>query len=160
MRNRITVYFVLLGFAVPFFLILWRLIHSSFGAVVTGIRQNERRLAAMGIAPYRYKLLAFVLSGMGAGLAGALEANLLRFASPDMMHWVKSGDLIIIIILGGVGTFYGPIIGAAAFLLLEFYLAGMTEHWQLVLGLILLVVVLGTKGGISALLDRFKVQRT
>lgn len=160
MRNRMTLYFVLLGFAVPFFLILWRLIHSSFGAVVTGIRQNERRLAAMGIAPYRYKLLAFVLSGMGAGLAGALEANLLRFASPDMMHWVKSGDLIIIIILGGVGTFYGPIIGAAAFLLLEFYLAGMTEHWQLVLGLILLVVVLGTKGGISALLDRFKVQRT
>lgn len=158
MRDRMTVYFVILGFAVPFFFLLWRLIHSSFGVVVSGIRQNERRLASMGIAPYRYKLLAFVLSGMGAGLAGALEANLLRFASPDMMHWIKSGDLIIIIILGGVGTFYGPILGAAAFLLLEYYLAGMTEHWQLILGLILLVVVLGTKGGIAAVLDKLKGQ--
>jgi branched-chain amino acid transport system permease protein len=152
MRDRMTLYFVILGVSIPFFLVLWRLIHSSFGAVLTGIRQNERRMTAMGLAPYRYKLLAFVLSGMGVGLAGALEANLLRFASPDMMHWVKSGDLIIIIILGGVGTFYGPILGAAAFLLLEYYLAGWTEHWQLFLGLLLLVVVLGTRGGIAALL--------
>ncbi|MDX2485123.1 MAG: branched-chain amino acid ABC transporter permease [Pseudodonghicola sp.] len=156
MRDRVTLYFVILGFAIPFFFVLWRMIHSSFGAVLTGIKQNERRLAAMGIAPYRYKLMAFVLSGMGVGLAGALEANLLRFTSPDTMHWLKSGDLIIIIILGGVGTFYGPILGAAVFLLLEYYLAGLTEHWQLILGLILLVVVLGTHGGIVALLGKFK----
>ena len=77
-----------------------------------------------------------------------------------MMHWIKSGDLIIMIILGGVGTFFGPIIGAAAFMLLEFYLAGWTEHWPLILGAILLVVVLGTKGGIGGLISRLTGGRT
>ncbi|WP_109466281.1 branched-chain amino acid ABC transporter permease [Albibacillus kandeliae] len=160
MRNRMTLYFVTLVIAVLFFLVLWRIVHSSFGGILAGLRQNERRMSAMGIPAYRYKLVAFVLSGMGVGLAGALEANLLRFASPDMMHWIKSGDLIIMIILGGVGTFFGPIIGAAAFMLLEFYLAGWTEHWPLILGAILLVVVLGTKGGIGGLISRLTGGRT
>jgi branched-chain amino acid transport system permease protein len=81
-------------------------------------------------------------------------ANFLRFASPDMMHWTKSGELMIMVILGGVGSFLGPIFGAAAFLILETFLAGWTEHWALALGAILLVVVLGTKGGINGLLAR------
>lgn len=154
MRDKVTLYYVILGFAALFFVALWRVVNSSFGAVLKGIRQNERRMAALGFAPYRYKLYAFILSGMGAGFAGALMANFLRFASPDMMHWTKSGELMIMVILGGVGSFLGPIFGAAAFLILETFLAGWTEHWPLALGAILLVVVLGTKGGINGLLAR------
>ncbi|SEN14811.1 amino acid/amide ABC transporter membrane protein 2, HAAT family [Pseudorhodobacter antarcticus] len=154
MRDKAVLYFVILGIAVVFFAGLWRVVNSSFGAVLQGIRQNERRMAALGFAPYRYKLYAFVLAGMGVGLAGALMANFLRFASPDMMHWTKSGEFMIMVILGGVGSFFGPVFGAAAFLVLETYLAGWTEHWQLALGVILLVVVLGTKGGIAGLLAR------
>lgn len=150
MRDRMTLYYVILGFWAAFMMALWRVIHSSFGTVLQGIRQNERRMASLGFAPYRYKLYAFILSGMGAGLAGALMANFLRFASPDMLHWSKSGALMMMVILGGVGTFLGPIFGTAAYLVLETWLAAKTEYWQLYLGLILLAVVLGTKGGINA----------
>ncbi len=156
MRDKTTVYYVILVVAVLYFAWMWRVVNSSFGQVLKGIRQNERRMEAMGIATYRYKLYAFVLAGMGAGLAGALMANFLRFTSPDMMHWTKSGEMIIMVILGGLGTFFGPILGAAAFLILEFYLADWTEHWQLALGLILLVVVLFTKGGIMGVIARLK----
>lgn len=156
MRDKTTVYYVILVVAVLYFAWMWRVVNSSFGQVLKGIRQNERRMEAMGVATYRYKLYAFVLAGMGAGLAGALMANFLRFTSPDMMHWTKSGEMIIMVILGGLGTFFGPILGAAAFLILEFYLADWTEHWQLALGLILLVVVLFTKGGIMGVIARLK----
>ena len=154
MRDKATLYYVILGFALVFFVLLWRVVNSSFGAVLQGMRQNERRMATLGIAPYRTKLFAFILAGMGAGLAGALMANFLRFASPDMMHWTKSGEFMIMVILGGVGSFFGPVFGAAAFMILENYLAGWTEHWPLAMGLILLVVVLWTKGGIAGLLSK------
>lgn len=152
LRDRMTMYYVALGFATGFFWLLWRVIHSSFGAVIRGIRQNERRMAALGFATYRYKLFAFVLSGMGSGLAGALMANYLRFASPDMLAWQKSGEFIIMVVLGGMGSFVGPILGTAVFLTAENYLAAWSEHWKLGLGLVLLVVVLGTRGGIMAAL--------
>ncbi|MFN3642801.1 MAG: branched-chain amino acid ABC transporter permease [Gemmobacter sp.] len=154
LRDRATMYYTALGFAALFFALLWRIVHSSFGAVIQGIRQNERRMAALGFAPYRYKLAAFVLSGMGCGLAGALMANVLRFTSPDLMHWTKSGELIIMVILGGLGTFFGPILGAAAFLILETTLSGWSEHWPLALGAILLVIVLFTRGGVAGLIAR------
>ncbi len=154
MRDRATFYYVVLAITVLFFFGLRRLTQSSFGAVISGIRQNERRMAALGIPAYRYKLYAFVLSGMGAGLAGALMANFLRFASPDMMHWTKSGELMIMVILGGVGTLFGPFLGAGAFLVLETFLAQWSEHWPLALGLILLLLVLGTRGGLQALIAR------
>lgn len=159
MRDKTTLYFVILGICGVFFALLWRVVNSSFGAVVKGIRQNERRMAALGFSPYRYKLYAFILAGMGAGLAGALMANFLRFASPDMMHWTKSGEFMIMVILGGVGSFFGPIFGAAAFLILESFLAGWSEHWPLAMGAILLVVVLGSKGGISGLLAKLGVRK-
>lgn len=156
MRDKATLYWVVLAITVAFFLGLRRLIGSSFGGIIAGLRQNERRMAALGIAAYRYRLYAFTLSGMGAGLAGALMANFLRFASPDMMHWTKSGELMIMVILGGVGTLFGPFLGAGVFLVLETFLSAWTEHWPLALGLILLVVVLGTRGGLAALLARIR----
>ncbi|QDL94029.1 branched-chain amino acid ABC transporter permease (plasmid) [Paroceanicella profunda] len=152
MRDKEVVYYVCLGIAALFFAGLARLIRSPFGNVINGLRQNERRMVALGVAPYRYRLVAFVLSGVGAGLAGALMANFLRFVSPDMMHWTKSGELLIMVILGGVGTLFGPLIGAAAYLVLETLLASWTEYWQLGLGLVLLFVVMRARGGVRALI--------
>jgi branched-chain amino acid transport system permease protein len=154
MRDKATLYWVVLAVTFGFFLALRRIVNSSFGAILAGIRQNERRMAALGISVFRYKLYAFVLSGMGAGLAGALMANAMRFASPDMMHWMKSGELMVMVILGGVGTLLGPFFGAATLLVLESSLSAWTEHWQLALGVILLVIVLGTKGGLVGLLAK------
>lgn len=156
LRDKTAVYFVILAVAVLYFLWLNRVIGSSFGTMLAGIRQNEKRMMSLGIEPFRYKLFAFVLSGMGAGLAGALMAVFMRFVSPDTLAWTKSGELMIMIILGGVGTFVGPIFGAAAFIILQTYLASWTEHWQLVLGILLLVVVLGTKGGINGVFAHFR----
>jgi branched-chain amino acid transport system permease protein len=150
MKNKATLYWVVLCFAASYYLFLRRLVQSSFGQIIAGIRQNERRMAAMGISTYRYKLVAFTLSGMGAGLAGALMVNFLRFASPDMMHWSKSGELMIMVILGGVGTLAGPFIGAGVLFTLETTLARYTEHWMLPVGILLLVVVLTSKGGLMA----------
>ena len=102
-----------------YFAIFWRLVRSTFGLVLGGIRQNERRLAAIGISTYQYKLMAFVIAGMGAGLAGALMANFSKFVSPDMLHWSRSGELMIMVILGGGGTLFGPALGAALLVGLE-----------------------------------------
>lgn len=154
MRDKQTVYYVCLAIAVLFFALLTRLVNSRFGYVLTGLRQSEQRMAAIGLHAYRYKLVAFVISGMGAGLAGALMANFMRFASPDMLHWTKSGELMVMVILGGVGTVFGPLIGAGTFIVLETLLASWTENWQLGLGFILLFVVLYTQGGVQALLQR------
>jgi branched-chain amino acid transport system permease protein len=159
-RDDTTFYFICLVIASLVFLLLWRIVGSRFGMVLAGIRQNERRMAAIGIAPYRYKLAAFVISGMGAGLAGALMANYLRFVSPDMLHWTKSGELMIMIILGGVGTLLGPLLGSAALVILETVLTSWTEHWQLVLGSILLLIVLFAHGGLNGLLTRLGLGRS
>lgn len=151
MRDKQTVYYVCLAITVLFFAVLWRIVNSRFGNVIVGLRQSEKRMAAIGLPAYRYKLMAFVISGMGCGLAGALMANFLRYASPDMIHWTKSGELMVMVILGGVGTLFGPLLGAAVFIVLESILASWTENWQLGLGLILLFVVLFTNGGVQAL---------
>lgn len=156
LRDKTVMYYVILVTMVLFFGLLWRIVHSSYGAVLSGLRQSERRMTAMGIEAYRAKLFGFVLAGMGAGLAGGLLAIFMRFASPDALHWTKSGELMIMVILGGVGTFFGPIWGAAAFLILQTYLAAWTEHWQLALGIILLLIVLGTKGGITGAVTALK----
>ena len=129
-----------------------RLVESRFGRVLQVIRQNPRRMAAMGLPTYPYKLAAFTIAGAGAGLAGALHANLLRFVSPDMLHWTMSGDFMIMVVLGGAGTLFGPVIGAAVMVLLQSWLAQWTEHWMIVMGPILVLVVLFARRGILGLL--------
>ncbi len=154
MRDDRTFFYVVLGFAVTFFAIYATVIRSRFGLLLGAIRQNESRVAAVGIAPYRYKLAAFVISGMGAGLAGALLANYQRFVSPDMLHWTKSGELMMMVILGGAGTLFGPLFGAAALISLETYLTQWTERWMLILGPVLILIVLFMRGGIAGLIDQ------
>ena len=155
-RNDTTFYFICLTIAAIFFFVMSRIVRSRFGMILGGLRQNERRMAAIGVASYGYRLTAFIISGAGAGLAGALMANYMRFVSPDMLHWTKSGELMIMVILGGVGSLFGPLFGALALILLETAFTGWTENWQLALGLILLAVVLFTRGGLSGL---FKILR-
>lgn len=147
----------------PFFLICFsllavallvfsRLRDSRFGAALEAARQNPERLSAVGIAPNRIRLVALVISAMVTALAGALFADLNRFVSPSMLSWQMSGELIVLIILGGVGRLAGPLAGAALYVLFEYALGDITEHWQLFLGLILLAVVLFARGGVIGLL--------
>ncbi|WEX07488.1 branched-chain amino acid ABC transporter permease [Chelativorans sp. AA-79] len=146
----------------PFFLIcygvliaalaLFRAMQGSrFGAALQAARQNPVRLAAVGIAPFRIRLTAFVVSAMITSVAGALFADLSRFASPSMLSWHMSGELIVLVILGGTGRLFGPVAGAALYVLFEYALGGITERWQLFLGLILLGVVLFARGGLMGL---------
>ncbi|HEX2147452.1 MAG TPA: branched-chain amino acid ABC transporter permease [Pseudorhizobium sp.] len=125
---------------------------SRFGSALQAARQNEVRVATVGIAPYRIRLTAFAISAAMTGLAGALFADLNRFVSPSMLSWHMSGELIVLIILGGTGRLFGPLAGAALFVILEYVLGGLTERWQFFLGLILLGTVLFARGGLLGLL--------
>lgn len=130
---------------------LWlghRLVDSRFGMVLRGIRQNERRMLALGFDTYRYKLAAFAIAGAVAGLAGALLANHTLYVSPQTLHWTTSGELIVMVVLGGMGSLIGPVLGAAGLLFAEETLSAQTEHWQIVLGPLLLLVVLFARGGL------------
>lgn len=129
-----------------------RLQRAPFGLALNALRQSEARVATMGLNPMRIKLLAFVLSGAITGLAGALFADLNRFVSPAMFSWQFSGELIVLIIIGGVGRLMGPVIGACVFVALEHFLGGLTDFWHVYLGLILLGIVLFGRGGLLGLL--------
>ncbi|ARQ02386.1 branched-chain amino acid ABC transporter permease [Pseudorhodoplanes sinuspersici] len=159
MADDTTFYYVTIGIAVLYFIVFAKLVRSQFGIVLGGIRQNERRMAAIGISTYQYKLVAFVIAGMGAGLAGALMANYSKFVSPDMLHWTKSGDLMIMIIIGGTGTLLGPVLGAAALIGLETYLTSWTEHWKFFLGPILILIVLFSSGGLTSVFSGWSRKR-
>lgn len=136
-----------------------RLVRSRFGVVISASRSNDRRMNAIGFPTYRYRLAAFVIAGAVCGLAGALLANHSDFISPAVMHWTRSGDLIIMVVLGGMGTLFGPLYGTVAFLLLEELMSShlpkpLNESWQIIFGPMLILVVLFAKGGIDSLLAR------
>lgn len=143
-----TFYYVCLALLLLFLWLGRRLIASRFGMVIAGVRENERRMTALGFPVYRYKLACFTIAGAVAGLAGALIANQTEFVSPSLMEWTKSGEIMVMAIMGGMGTLIGPIFGAAAFLLLEELLSGWTEHWKILLGPLLILIVLFAKQGI------------
>jgi branched-chain amino acid transport system permease protein len=136
--------------------IVWRLVNSRFGLVIQGARSNETRMRAIGFPTYRYRLVCFVIAGTMCGLAGALVANHTDFVSPAMMYWTRSGDLIVMVVLGGMGSLFGPLFGAVALLVLEEVLSGVTEYWQIILGPLLLLVVLFARGGIDGLLGKVR----
>ena len=154
LSNKVQFYYiclVLLGGAIY---LVWRLINSRFGMALQGARSNDTRMRAIGFPTYRYKLTGFVIAGTLCGLAGALLANHTDFVSPAMMYWTRSGDLIIMVVLGGMGSTFGPLFGAVALLVLEEVLSGITEYWQIILGPLLLLVVLFARGGIDGLLGK------
>lgn len=140
---------VMLGIAMVFSAVL---IRSRFGLALQGARQNPQRMTAVGIAPFRIRLVAFVISAMITALAGALYADLNRFVSPTMLSWHMSGEIMVFVILGGVGRLFGPLAGAALYIILEHLLGGVWEFWQLPLGVLLLIVVLFARGGLVGVL--------
>jgi branched-chain amino acid transport system permease protein len=146
--NPVILYYFVFACLVGCLFFLSRLVDSRFGMVLRGAKLNERRISAIGVAVFRYRLVAFVISGTICGIAGFLLANQNLFVSPAIMHWTRSSELMIIVILGGMGTLFGSLFGAAALLLLEAGLSRFTEHWQLPLGVVLLLVVLYAKRGI------------
>jgi branched-chain amino acid transport system permease protein len=156
-RNEITWYYVVLALLAAVLYLLHRVVRSRFGRVIEAIRENETRAAAIGYPVYGYKLACFVLSGAIAGLAGALIANQSSYVGPGLLHWVQSGTLMIMVILGGVGRFWGGPIGALVLLSLEELISGSSLlgayalHWQLPVGVILLAIVLFAPQGIAGL---------
>ena len=135
-------------------LLFGRLAQARFGRTLQAIRENETRREALGYPVFRDRLAAFALGGAVAGLAGALLANLTGLASPNLLQWTQSGTLLVMVIIGGVGSLYGGVVGAAVLLGLEEVLVGFTEHWHIVLGLLLLAIVLFAPRGVAALFGR------
>lgn len=130
----------------------WRLVRSRFGLVLRATKVNERRVRAVGTGPLGYQLVAYVLSALVCAVAGFFLANLSGFVSPAYMTWMVSGELIVMVVLGGVGTVFGPVVGAVALLLLEEVLKLWTEHWPIVFGPLVLLIVVALRGGLWGLL--------
>ncbi|MDA9464438.1 branched-chain amino acid ABC transporter permease [Bradyrhizobium sp. CCBAU 53415] len=152
--NRVEFYYLCLACLFGGIFLIWRIVNSRFGLVVQGLRSNEQRMQAIGFPAKRYQLVCFVISGTMCGLAGALLANNTDFVSPAVMYWTRSGDLMVMVILGGMGTLIGPVMGAVVFLLLEEFLSQITEYWALIMGPLLLLIVLFGRGGIMGMLGR------
>jgi branched-chain amino acid transport system permease protein len=155
LSSRIQFYYLCLGCMLGGIYLIWRIVNSRFGMVVQGVRSNEQRMQAIGFPANRYRLVCFVISGTICGLAGALLANNTDFVSPAAMYWTRSGDLMVMVVLGGMGSLFGPMIGAIVFLVLEEFLSQITEYWALIMGPLLLLIVLFGRGGIMGLLGRF-----
>ena len=168
LSNKTVFYYLCLALLAGVIYLVWRIVNSRFGMLIAGSRSNDRRMRAIGFPTYRYRLTCFVMSGTMCGLAGVLLANHTDFISPAMMHWTRSGDLIVMVVLGGMGSLFGPVIGATTLLVLEEALPALIrlgavpfmghdavragEYWQIVLGPLLLLVVLYARGGIDGML--------
>jgi branched-chain amino acid transport system permease protein len=145
-------YYFVLAVLACFLYLVHRLVNSRFGMVIRATKSNEGRTRAIGFSPYPYKLAAFVIAGAMCGVAGALLVNQTAYLTPEFMNWTRSGEIMFMVILGGIATLIGPVLGAAALLLLEDVLAAWTTHWQIILGPILVLVVLFTRRGLAGLL--------
>ena len=156
LKSDTVFYYVTLGVVVAAIALLWRVVNSRFGQALQGVRENETRMEASGFPVMRIKLAAFVIGGAMAGLAGALAANQNDMASPGMLAWHQSGMLLIMVILGGVGRFLGPALGAVVLLGLEEVLSGYTLHWQFYVGALLVAVVLFAPDGLATLGRRWR----
>ena len=154
LSNRTTAYLCIFAALALVYGFLARLLRAPFGRVLAGIRGNEQRTRSLGFATGRYKLVAFVLAGTIAGLAGYLDAALYGFVNPAAFGWRQSGLLLVTVLLGGRGTLYGPILGALLLTFLEHYGAQATEHWSAIVGALVIAVVLFLPRGVAGLVER------
>ncbi len=148
-------YYVVLGLLIGTYLLCRLVVRSRFGRVIRGARENAVRMEAIGFSLFRHQLVMYVLAGAVCGLAGFLLANQTQFVSPAYMTWQRSGELIVMVVLGGIGSLHGAIIGAAALLFLEEWLSGFTEHWKMIFGPMLVLVALFARGGMLGAIQRF-----
>ncbi len=153
LENHAHFYYFALALTAFVYATLRVLLASPFGRVIGGIKENEHRMRVLGFATFRYKLVCFVLAGMLAGLAGWLAAAHDGLVNPEMLSWHQSGQLLMMVILGGMGTPSGPLLGAAALKLLELGFQGWTKHWQLLLGLFIVLSVLFIPRGLAQIFD-------
>ena len=146
-------YYLVLAILVLALFLGQRLVDSRFGMVIRAAKSNEVRTRSIGFSPYPYRLAAFVIAGAVCGLAGALLVNHTAYLTPEFMNWTRSGELMFMVILGGMASIAGPVLGAFALLLVEDALSGWTQHWQLVLGPLLVLSVLFLRRGLAGLLS-------
>jgi len=142
------IYFVMAGAAILVYIFLRFFVHSPAGKIIKGVMENESRMKALGYDPRIYKLLAYSVSGALAGFSGSLYGYFNLFVSPDLTNWMFSGQVMIMVIIGGVGTLIGPAIGAGLFIFLQNFISTYTERWPLIMGLLLVILVIVGKGGI------------
>jgi branched-chain amino acid transport system permease protein len=154
--DRPQFYYLCLVLLVAALYLMKRLVGSRFGQVIRGAKSNDPRMHAIGFPTMRYRLTAFVIAGAVCGLAGVLLANQADFVSPATMHWTRSGDLIVMVVLGGMGSLMGPVYGALTVLALEESLSSLTHYWKIIFGPFLVLVVLFGKGGIAGLIARWE----
>lgn len=153
-ENMINYYYLVLIFFIIAMFIIWRIVNSPFGKIIRGIKENEKRVIFLGHDAKKYRLISFVLSGMFSGLAGSLYAMLLRFAFPQTLHWATSGDVVMMCLIGGMGNFFGPILGAGIFMLLRDLVSFYTERWMIIVGSIFVILVIMSPEGILGLFER------
>ena len=151
-------YYYVLGLFVLATLIMWVIVHSPFGKALQAIRDNETRAAFVGIRVRHYRWIAFIISGLFTGLAGALWVPLNGLTTPEVLYWPFSGEIVFMTVLGGFRTFSGPIVGAMVFNYLKTYAIASTEYWQLLLGVVLVVLVLSLPTGIVGTADRLRAR--
>jgi branched-chain amino acid transport system permease protein len=154
LANPVTFYYVCLALLLGTLLLVHRIASSRFGMVIRAAKSNEPRSRAIGFSPYPYRLVAFVIAGALCGLAGALYANHTNYITPGLMSWIQSGDLMFMVILGGLASTAGPLLGALALIVLEEILKGWTEYWQALLGPLLVLSVIFFKRGLAGILER------
>ena len=150
------IYYLILVLAVATYLLLGRLLKSNFGRALVGIRSNEHRMTAMGYNTFRYKLAAFTIAGALAGLAGFLHAVLFGFVTPELLAWHQSGNVLLIVILGGIGSLIGSVLGAFAFVAIQEFFQGLFDHWQLFMGGFIVLIVFALPGGLAAIPARLR----
>ncbi|TAH46959.1 MAG: branched-chain amino acid ABC transporter permease [Betaproteobacteria bacterium] len=149
-------YYFILAILLLVYLFLWRVLQSPFGRVLVGIKSNEHRMQSMGYFTFRYKLGAFTLAGALGGVAGFLYAVLFGFVTPELLSWHESGNVLLMVILGGMGNLVGAVVGAFAFEGMRGVFEGWTSHWQLLMGGVIVAVVLFLPGGLSSLPGRLR----
>ena len=156
LANAAHVYYCVLVLLVAVFAFLRTVLRSSFGRALQGIRSNEHRMRSLGFPVYWYKLASFTLAGALAGLAGYLSTLQFGFVNPELLSWHQSGNVLLMLILGGVGSLYGAVVGAFAFVALTEVFQALTKHWQLLLGAAIIVLVIFLPGGIASVAGRFR----
>jgi branched-chain amino acid transport system permease protein len=154
--NATHVYYFVMLLLVATFLFLRLLLRSTFGRALQGIRSNEHRMRSLGFPVYAYKLASFGIAGALAGLAGYLSALQFGFVNPELLSWHQSGNVLLMLILGGLGSLYGAVIGAFAFVALEEIYSSVTTHWQLLLGATIILLVIFLPGGLASVTKRFE----
>ena len=158
--NRYRFFYLALAVLALTLLLVGRFVDSRFGMVLRASSKNEIRVIAVGVDPWLYRLAAFVVSAVLTAVAGALLAAGQQFISPVDMGWDRSGDLVVMAVLGGVGVVWGPAIGAAAFVVLELVLSSWTTHWQFVFGLLIVLIVVSLRGGLADLAQTLFARRS